>query len=73
MKCSVTIKVKGMTCGGCVSSVRTALEKTAGVDSANVDLNSGTAEIFFDDTFVDPRKLARVIESAGYQPELSAA
>ncbi len=62
-----------MTCGGCVSSVRNALERAEGVESAFVDLKSGRAEIFFDDTFIDPRKLARVIADAGYQPELMPA
>jgi copper chaperone len=69
----LTMKVKGMTCGGCVSSVRRALENVEGVESAVVDLKEASAEIFFDDTFVDPRTLARAVEAAGYQPEMASA
>ncbi len=69
----VRIKVNGMTCGGCVSSVRRALEKVEGVESAVVDLKEASAEIFFDDTFVDPRSLARAVEGAGYQPDMTSA
>ena len=73
MKCSITYRVSGMTCGGCAISVRRAVEELDGVESAFVDLKSEWANIFFDDTFVDPRRLAQAIVAAGYQPEVVLA
>jgi copper chaperone CopZ len=67
------IKVEGMTCGGCVSSVKSALQNVKGVTEATVDLKSGWADITFDDTFADPRILATAIEAAGYRPVREAA
>ena len=39
------LKVTGMNCGACVGHVSKALEETAGVQSAQVDLASGTATV----------------------------
>ena len=38
---STTVNVSGMTCGHCVSSVSEELEALAGVETVDVDLNSG--------------------------------
>ena len=38
---STTVNVSGMTCGHCVSSVSEELESLAGVETVDVDLNSG--------------------------------
>jgi copper chaperone CopZ len=73
MICHEKIKVEGMTCGGCASSVKSALQNVKGVTEANVDLKSGWAEIIYDDTYVDPRILATAIQGAGYRPVLEAA
>ena len=40
------LKIKGMSCNHCVNSVRTALEAVAGVESAQVNLATGIAEVF---------------------------
>ena len=42
------LKVTGMTCGMCVQHVTTALQDVAGVQSATVDLASGTAKVQHD-------------------------
>jgi copper chaperone CopZ len=39
------MKIEGMTCGHCVSSVKTALENVPGVTSAQVDLEAGEATV----------------------------
>jgi len=62
------MKVEGMTCGGCASTVRRALQDVKGVESATVDLKAGEAEIIFDDTFADPRTFAHAIKQSGYEP-----
>jgi copper chaperone len=38
---STIVNVSGMTCGHCVSSVSEELESLAGVETVDVDLNSG--------------------------------
>ena len=42
------IKVKGMTCMGCVNSVKSVLEKIPGVDSADVSLEQKQVTIQYD-------------------------
>jgi len=39
------LKIKGMSCHHCVNSVRAALEAVPGVESAQVDLATGIAEV----------------------------
>lgn len=61
------LNVTGMTCDHCVSSVKSALEDVAGVRSARVDLDAGTAVIDYDDGRTEPRELATAVADAGYQ------
>ncbi len=42
---TIKIGVEGMTCGGCVDKLETALNKTPGVESAHVDLKTEVATI----------------------------
>jgi copper chaperone len=64
-----TLNVKGMTCGHCVGAVTRALEETAGVRSARVDLEAGKAVVDYDDALADPRELATVVAQAGYEAD----
>lgn len=41
----ITLKIEGMQCGHCSSRVKAALEKVAGVASAEVSHETGTAVI----------------------------
>ena len=61
---TTTIKVKGMTCSGCVNHVQEALTKHEGVINADVDLASGLATIEHQD--VDVSSLEDVIRATGY-------
>lgn len=53
---TTTIKVKGMTCSGCVNHVQKALTKHEGVINADVDLATGTATIEHQDVEVSSLK-----------------
>ncbi len=44
----IEIKVEGMTCGGCVTSVQNALTQRDGVTTATADLDSGIVAVEFD-------------------------
>ena len=62
----VTLKVDGMTCGGCVKSVTKVLEPIAGVSSVNVTLQTGEAQIEFDPSQTNIAALRDAIEGAGF-------
>ena len=42
------VKVTGMTCGGCISSVTHALKAVSGVSDVDVSLSAGEATVKFD-------------------------
>ena len=63
----VEIKVDGMTCNGCVNKVKTSLEKTTGVKSAEVSLKSNSAVVLYDDSKTDESSLKKAINSSGFK------
>jgi copper chaperone CopZ len=63
----VQLKVQGMTCQGCVRSIEKKLSGVAGVESARVNLEAGTATVEYDDARTDPRQLIGVVETIGFQ------
>ena len=56
---TVTIRVKGMTCGGCATSVEKALESTEGVQTVRVSFEHGKAVIKYDDQKLRSRSCVR--------------
>ncbi|MBG6219063.1 copper chaperone CopZ [Arthrobacter sp. CAN_A6] len=63
-----TIKISGMTCGHCVSSVLEELSEVPGVEKVDVQLNAGgvsTADVTAE-TEPDPAELRKAVETAGY-------
>ena len=68
---TVTIRVKGMTCGGCATSVEKALKSTEGVEDVRVSFERGRAVIKYNDQKVTIAKLREVINSTGMSCEVS--
>jgi copper chaperone len=64
---TVTIKVEGMHCGGCASSVAKALKATSGVEDAQVSFEKGEAVIKYDEQKVTVAKLREVISGTGFK------
>lgn len=62
----VTLSVTGMTCGGCVETVKRALEKVPGVISAEVDLTAKRAVVTVDSDAVTTASLVLAVKAAGY-------
>lgn len=58
--------VKGMTCQGCVNSIRAVLGRLDGVDSVEVDLAASQVRVQHDILEADQTTLSEAIESAGY-------
>ena len=63
---TTTIKVGGMSCGGCVKSVTGVLTALDGVAKAEVSLEQKQAVVEFDAGKVSRAQLAQVIEDAGF-------
>jgi len=55
-----------MTCGHCRQKAEDALNAAHGVWAASVDLESGNAEVDYDDKRSDAAALIAAVESAGY-------
>lgn len=64
---TVTIRVEGMHCGGCSSSVTKALKATDGVEDAQVSFEKGEAVVKYDDQKVTVAKLREVISKTGFK------
>lgn len=64
---SATLKVSGMTCGGCVSSVKRVLMAVPGVQSADVSLDRGTAEVAYDPGQARLEQLRAAVTDAGFE------
>lgn len=61
------IKVGGMSCQGCVSSVSKALAAQDGVERVEVSLEAGEARVSYDPARVQPAALLARLEQAGYE------
>ena len=63
---TATLKVKGMTCQGCVASVTRVLKAVPGVRDVQVTLEPGTAKVSYDAAQASVPALKAAIEDAGY-------
>ena len=66
MATTSTYQVAGMTCGHCVSSVRSEVSAIDGVDAVDVDLASGLLTVTSDNP-VDADTVRSAVEEAGYE------
>ena len=64
---TVTLKVNGMTCGGCVASVTRVLRVLPGVGEVTVALETATARVAYDPQRAGLPDIKRAIEDAGYE------
>lgn len=67
----VTLRIYGMTCGSCTSTVESGIRGTPGVTSVAVSLTTETAKIEFEPSLVGPRELVERIEDMGFDAILS--
>lgn len=63
---SVALKIKGMTCGGCVFAVRKVLTRLPGVSKADVSYENSRAVITYDPARVTTSKMIAAIRTLGY-------
>jgi copper chaperone CopZ len=61
-----TLKVNGMHCEGCSSSVEKALKGVKGISAVKVDLKGGKATVDFDPEVVNEKDMAAAVKKAGF-------
>ena len=62
----ITLKIIGMHCGGCSSSVEKALKGLPGVSSVAVDLSGGKAVVDYDPDKTNDKEMAKAVKTAGF-------
>ena len=63
------LKVTGMSCGGCVGTIESALKAVPGVSDAKVSLANHEATVQFSEGQTSHEQLQSAIEKAGYGVE----
>lgn len=61
-----TFKVPDVSCGHCKSAIEQGLVPLAGVQRAEVDIDSKNVAVDYDDAVIDRTGVVRAIEAAGY-------
>ncbi len=61
------IKVNGMTCTGCLNSVKNVLEKIPGVSSADVSLEQKQVTVEYDAAKTNSNQFKEAIKGAGFE------
>lgn len=64
---TATLKVNGMTCTGCVSSVKKVLAAIDGVESVEVSLEKAQATVVYDAARATPAQFKTAVLDAGYE------
>ena len=63
---TIQFNIRGMTCNGCVNSVKNVLQKTPGVTGVEVSLEQNRATVIYDPAQAKPAQLKAAVEDAGY-------
>ena len=64
---TLTLTVSGMTCMGCVNSVKNLVGALPGVSGVQVDLATGRVEVAHDPARASVEAIRAAIEGGGYQ------
>ncbi len=62
-----TLTIRGMTCGGCVASVKLRLGRVKGVIAYEVSLDKAEAEVTFDSALTNPDAIAAAVSETGFK------
>jgi copper chaperone len=63
---TIQLSVTGMTCGGCVNSVKKVLAALPGVQNVDVTLEPGQANVEYDPAKIAPAAMIQAVIDAGY-------
>lgn len=67
---TITLKIEGMTCNGCVLNIEKILNAIEGVQATEVSLEKAQAQITFNANQVQVSHLIEVIEDAGFDAQI---
>lgn len=67
-----TLTIQGMTCGGCVATVKLRLKKTKGVLGYDVSLDKGEAEVTYDPAATNAEAIAASVSETGFKATVKA-
>lgn len=67
----VTLRIYGMTCSSCTSTVESQVGAMPGITSVSVSLPTESAKIIFDQKLIGPREMIERIEELGFDAMLS--
>ena len=62
----ISLRIAGMSCSGCVNSVRNALTRLPGVEVREVEV--GRATLAYDPDLSTPESIQSAIVKAGFEP-----
>lgn len=61
-----TLSVEGMGCGHCRAAVEGELNRLAGVDRSDTNVEKGNVEVYYDANELTAKDLEGAMEEAGY-------
>ncbi|KAG6813155.1 hypothetical protein H0H92_013561 [Tricholoma furcatifolium] len=68
---TVTLRIYGMTCSSCTSTIESGLSAVPGISSVAISLATETCTIDFDRSMIGPREMVERIEDMGFDAMLS--
>ena len=66
---TLTLKIGGMTCGGCVNSVRKAVGAMEGIGSVEVSLERAEATVVYDPLLSSATAIKTTVRDAGFETD----
>lgn len=66
---TITLQVKGMSCGHCVKAVEGSVGALSGVEKVTVDLKAGSVAVAFNKEQVSEEQIKETIDDQGYDVE----
>jgi copper chaperone CopZ len=68
----VIFQVEGMSCSGCINTIKSSLADFGGIRDIIVNISAGVTEVYFDNTKIkDVNRLATAITASGYPARVS--
>ncbi len=64
---AMVLKIKGMSCQGCVKSVTNVLQALPGVGAVEVSLERAEARVEYDAARVGRTQMSRAVADAGFE------
>ncbi len=70
---TMTLSVKGWTCGSCAAATRIALKKLDGVQEVKTNLEKAEVVVAYEDAKVTPEKMIQAVGKLGYKASVRGA